>query len=190
MIVLLVIISPFFLLVFGILRSASRQEKEKEIAIEKLEGEEGFQVNHRYDGKKKQMMVVDEEAGRFAFLNGTEECRVHSVNEIIDKEIKIYDDFSTKNSTGVSATGALLGGAVGGGVGAAVGGVRRKSQIVNEVERVVLHIVVRDTQDPTINFDVLYTRDSRDSKDVKKALEEAEELTSILSILMERHDSN
>lgn len=112
-----------FLFVFVIMRKTSREIKEMETAIDNVKDKEGFQVSHRYDGKRKEMMVVDEEAGRFAFLNGTEECRVHSVTEIIDKKIKIYDDFSTKSSTGVSTSGALLGGAIGGGVGATLGGV-------------------------------------------------------------------
>ncbi|QHS21459.1 hypothetical protein GWK91_00125 [Virgibacillus sp. MSP4-1] len=129
------------------------------------------------------MLAIDEDAEKIAYLNGTDHSRVYPIGEILDVQITEDDNQVIKSSTGISTSGAILGGAIGGGVGAVIGGRRKKHRVEDRVERISLHIVVNDTKEPAIIFDLYKGSLSRSDSSVKEAYQKVEQLYDLLLVL-------
>jgi len=159
-------------------------EEEKELTLNNLIENENFNVTHQFNGDKKQIFVVDETTNRFAYLNGTDHCRVYPISDILEVKVKVDDNLVTRTSNELSASGAILGGALGGGLGAVIGGVKRKHRVENKVKRIAVHIVVSDTSKPTIMMDFFKGSMEQSSDTVENAYNEASALYDLLTVLM------
>ncbi|GAA0489411.1 hypothetical protein GCM10008986_14050 [Salinibacillus aidingensis] len=175
------LIGSFFIL--GVDQTAKEEEEDKEQAIKNLQEQKNFEISHQFDGEKKQVLAIDEDAEKIAYLNGTDHRRIYPIREILDVQMTKDDKQVIKSSTGISTSGAILGGAIGGGVGAVIGGRRKKHRVEDRVERISLHIVVNDTNEPTIIFDLYKGSLSRNDSSVKGAYQKAEQLYDLLLVL-------
>ncbi|WP_174612918.1 hypothetical protein [Virgibacillus ihumii] len=69
-----------------------------------------------------------------------------------------------------------------------VGGLNRKHRVDNIIKRISLHIVVNDTDQPSITTDFFKGYQKRSSGTVKDAYTEVERLYDLLTVLMRQVD--
>jgi len=191
----LVIIGIVFFVFILIGIGGAQQIKEKKNTIETMLSKlDNFTMNQIISSQDaKTSIAFDENRKLLCLIDFSGESMRHkiiSAKEIISIEIIENGKTITKTDRGSQIGGALVGGLALGGVGAIIGGLSGKTSSETKVNKVALHIIINDVQQPTFDLDFISIEMQKDSYFYKDAIHKAEHWYGLLSVLIKNAEVN
>ncbi|WP_211749698.1 hypothetical protein [Paenibacillus sp. Marseille-Q4541] len=186
-----VMLTVFSLCITGFLVLSSKETKEKEDAIQKLES----QISMVKDFTPTNILhaancvvALDENKEKLVIAN-TVGTYTYDFKKVIESEI-FQDEVSiSKVSRTGQIGGALVGGVLAGGVGAIIGGLSSSKQNETQVRSISLKIVLDDLKRPYQNIQILNSDIplKLSNTTYTQALEDASQWQSIMSVIISRN---
>ena len=188
------IVLVIFILVVAVFIAMVQLSNEKDKKME-MEGhlihQSEFSATQKFMGCAGESgIAIDEQRQKVAIISNklnTVTVKVFSYRDIFSSEI--FEDGSTVTRTSRTSQlgGALVGGILLGGVGAIVGGLTAKTKQGN-VEKVVLRLVVNDTQAPIHDITFQNIEASKGGIINQLAMEQVRHWHGIIEVLIKRAD--
>lgn len=193
---------------FGVLTAIKeniQQTKQRQILSNKLitlENEikeclsrQNFSKTQHIMGKNKETgLAFDEVNKKICLLFANHACvissKIFSYKDVLSVEIVEDGEIVTSTVRSSQIGGALIGGIALGGLGAVIGGLSGKTKTTGTVRKIILRLVVNDTNNPLheISFLDSQTEVSKKSPRYENAIKNARHWNSLIEVLIKRAD--
>lgn len=168
---------------------AIRRHEKKKIN-EALDKVKDFNPTETYVSRSiKTSISIDKAKNKICFIDQNRKTHPFSYKDIYESEILTDGNTYTKQSTGRTIGGLVIGGAVAGIAGAVVGGLSGKRKKVVNINKIDLKVTVNSTSKPVyvVNFFNPQLKKGGTITD-KEAMRDAQHWHSLISVLIKRAD--